>query len=71
MDALDLLKKAWVFEVIFLLAVFAACLFGFPDRMANFLAALPLLTTLIGGQGVIAAAGPQVKRWIEGRFAKR
>jgi hypothetical protein len=71
MDALDLLKKAWVFEVMFLLAVFAACLFGFPDRMAAFLAALPLLTTLIGGQGVIAAAGPQVKRWIEARSGKR
>jgi hypothetical protein len=65
MDALDLLQKAWVFEVMFLLIVFAICLFGLPDRMADFLAALPLLTTLIGGQGLIAAASPEIKRWIE------
>jgi len=65
MDSLDLLQKAWVFEVMFLLLVFVVCLFGLPERMSGFLAALPLLTTLIGGQGLLAAAGPEVKRLIE------
>lgn len=69
LDALDLLQKAWVFEVIYLLLLFGICLLFLPDRMVSFLAALPLLTTLIGGQGVIAAAGPQVKRWLESRSA--
>jgi len=50
---------------MFLLLVFVICLFGLPGRMSGFLAALPLLTTLIGGQGLLAAAGPEVKRLIE------
>ena len=29
--------------------------------------ALPLLTTLIGGQGLLAAAGPEIKRLIESK----
>ena len=67
MVSLDLLQKAWVMEVIFLLLLFAVCLFGFPSRAAFFLGALPLLTTLIAGQGFIAAAGPEIKRLIEAK----
>lgn len=67
MDSLRLIQLAWVFEVMFILFVFTICLFGFPDRMSGFLSALPLLTTLIGGQGIIAAAGPEVKRYIESK----
>lgn len=70
MDSLDLLQKAWVFEVAYLLVTFTVCLYILPGRMGMFLQALPLLTVLIGGQGAIAAAGPEVKRWIESRGAK-
>ena len=64
-DALDLIQHAWVYEVAWILLVFTICLFGFPDRMVAFTSALPLLTALIGGQGLIAAAGPEVKRYLE------
>ncbi len=67
MDAKDLLQKAWVFEVMYLLALFSVCLLVVPGRFGDYLAALPALTALIGGQGLLAAAGPEVKRWLEGR----
>ena len=65
MNAKDLLQKAWVFEVIWLLLNFQICLYFFPAKVGSFMQALPLLTTLIGGQGILAAAGPEVKRLIE------
>jgi uncharacterized membrane protein YbhN (UPF0104 family) len=70
-DAKQLIQIVWVLEVMGLLLVFIVCLFIFPGRMADFLAALPLLTALIGGQGVIAAAGPEIKRWTEAHFGRR
>lgn len=65
MDSLDLIQKAWVFEVAYLIVLFTVVPLIFPGRMDGFLSALPVLTTLIGGQGVVAAAGPEVKRLIE------
>jgi len=70
MDSLDLLQKAWVFQASYLLLLFSVCLLFFPDRMPNFMAALPLLTVLIGGQGLVGAAGPEVKRLIESKGSK-
>lgn len=70
MNAKDLLQKAWIFEVMWLLLNFTACLFICPDKMKLFMDALPLLTTLIGGQGILAAAGPEVKRLIESQNGK-
>jgi len=71
-NAKDLLQKAWVVEVVFLLVNFTVCLYaGGTEKTELFLRALPLLTTLIGGQGVLAAAGPEVKRWIESRGGTR
>jgi hypothetical protein len=68
MDAKDLIQKAWVLEVAWLLLTYTAALFFCPvDRLKLFLEALPLLTYLIGGQGILAAAGPEVKRLIESR----
>ncbi len=67
MDAKDLLQKAWVFEVMWLLLNFTICLYVFPGKLGIFMEALPLLTTLIGGQGILAAAGPEVKRLIESK----
>ena len=67
MNAKDLLQKAWVFEVIWLLLNFTVCLYVFPEKVKPFMDALPLLTTLIGGQGILAAAGPEIKRLIESK----
>ena len=67
MNAKDLLQKAWVFEVIWLLLNFTVCLYVFPDKVVALTKALPLLTTLIGGQGFLAAAGPEIKRLIESK----
>lgn len=71
MDAKDLIQKMWVIEVAVLLLVFIVCLFGWPDRIDKLLAALPLLTALIGGEGLLAAAGPEVKRLIESQSEKK
>ena len=68
MNAKDLLQKAWVLEVIWLLLNFTICLYVFPSKMDLFMQALPLLTTLIAGQGALAAAGPEVKRLIESKY---
>jgi len=67
MKAKDLLQKAWVFEVMWLLLNFTVCLYVFPGKIEAFMKALPLLTTLIGGQGFLAAVGPEVKRLIESK----
>lgn len=67
MNAKDLLQKAWVFEVMWLLLNFTFCLYIFPGKITAFMEALPLLTTLIGGQGLLAAAGPEIKRLIESK----
>jgi hypothetical protein len=67
LNAKHLLQKAWVFEVIWLLLNFQICLYFFPAKVGPFMQALPLLTTLIGGQGILAAAGPEVKRFIESK----
>ena len=67
MNAKDLLQKTWIFEVIWLLLNFTVCLYFFPGKIAAFMDALPLLTTLIGGQGFLAAAGPEIKRLIESK----
>lgn len=65
MNAKDLLQKAWVFEVVWVLLNFTVCLYFFPGKIGAFMEALPLLTALIGGQGFLAAAGPEIKRLIE------
>lgn len=67
MNAKQLLQVAWPLEVAWLLLNFTICLYFFPVRAELFIRALPLLTVLIGGQGVLAAAGPEVKRWIESK----
>ena len=67
MNAKDLLQKTWIFEVIWLLLNFTVCLYVFPEKVGPFMQALPLLTTLIGGQGILAAAGPEIKRLIESK----
>ena len=67
MNAKDLLQKAWVLEVIWLLVNFTVCLYFFPSKVEPFMQALPLLTALIGGQGFLAAAGPEIKRLIESK----
>lgn len=68
MDAKQLIQIAWVFEVVFLLLAFVGCVFFLPpEKTTLFLSALPALITLIGGQGFLAAAGPEVKRLIESR----
>ena len=67
MNAKDLLQKVWLFEVIWLLLNFTICLYFFPGKIAAFMDALPLLTALIGGQGFLAAAGPEIKRLIESK----
>lgn len=67
MNAKDLLQKTWIFEVVWLLLNFTICLYFFPSKIGAFMQALPLLTTLIGGQGILAAAGPEIKRLIESK----
>ena len=67
MDAKDLLQKAWVFEVIWVLLNFQVCLYFFPAKVAPFIEALPLLCALVAGQGLIAGVGPEIKRFLESR----
>jgi hypothetical protein len=69
MNAKDLIQKAWVFQVIVLIlscVVFAVVLSV--EKFSVFLSALPSLTVLIGTQGVLAATGPEVKRFVEAKF---
>jgi hypothetical protein len=69
MNAKDLIQKAWVLQVIVLIlscVVFAVVLSV--EKFSVFLSALPSLTVLIGTQDVIAATGPEVKRFVEAKF---
>jgi hypothetical protein len=69
MNAKDLIQKAWVLQVIVLIlscVVFAVVLSV--EKFSVFLSALPSLTVLIGTQGVLAATGPEVKRFVEAKF---
>lgn len=68
MDGKDLIQKAWVIEGMALLAYlcFAWALMS-PERLAVMATMLPQVALLIGGQGVAASAGPEVKRLIESR----
>jgi hypothetical protein len=65
-DSLDLIQKAWVLQAMILLLymMFAWWLMP-PDRLAVMAQMLPQIVMIIGGQGVAAAAGPEVKRLIE------
>lgn len=61
--SLYLLRIAWPIEVCACIIFTMVSVFL---RVANtWLEALPMLTILIAGQGVIAAAGPEVKRLLE------
>lgn len=68
MNPKRLIQMAWVVEVAILILY---GLIGIPflpiERLEFFIRMLPLFTALIGGQGVIAFAGPEVKRYIESR----
>lgn len=70
MDALDLIQKAWVAEAMLLLIYlcFAWWLMP-PDRLKVVADMLPQIVLIIGGQGAVAAAGPEVKRLIESKQA--
>jgi len=67
MNAKRFIQIAWVCEVIWLLLNWTICLYLLPNRAELFIRALPLLSSLIGGQGLFAAVGPEVKRWIESK----
>lgn len=71
MDALDLIQKAWVVEAMLLLIYLCFAWWLMPaDRLAIMAGMLPQIVAIIGGQGIVAAAGPEVKRLIESRPAK-
>lgn len=63
-----MLRIAWPIEValciIYTMIMIPA---GSSGEIDGWLRALPLLTTLIAGQGLIAAGGSEVKRLIESR----
>ena len=65
MKAKDILQKLWPLEVavIIIYAMFIIPIVAI-NRVELFIRVLPLLTTLIGGQGVIAFAGPEIKRYL-------
>lgn len=71
MDAKDLIQKAWVIEaMVLLLVVPLACAWMPADRLGALQDMLPRVIALILGQGIAAAGGPELKRWIESRGAK-
>jgi hypothetical protein len=66
--SLYMIRIAWPVEVmVCLVYTMIVVLAAGPERVDGWLRALPLLTALIAGQGVLAAAGPEVKRLIESR----
>lgn len=63
-----LVRSLWPFEVLgIILYTMFLTLVGSTDRIVVWHDSLPLLTTLIGGQGVLIAAATEIKRWIETR----
>jgi hypothetical protein len=68
MNAKDFIQKAWVIEAM-LLMVFVACasIWLSADRLAFVQAILPELIRSVLIQGAAAAAGPEIKRFIESR----
>ena len=63
---LRLIQTAWVAEAAAaLLYTMIAVPVMEPDRVNLWLAALPLLTAIIGGQGAAAGAGPLAADWLK------
>ena len=68
MKAKRFIQYAWVIEIAVLILNFLGILYwGSPGQMTSFLDALPLLIKLIVTQGIVAGAGPELKRWIEAK----
>ena len=64
----QLIQRAWVIEVAVVIVVsIAVAILAPADRIEAWVRMMPLLTALIGGQGIIAAAGPEIKRFTESR----
>lgn len=68
MNAKRFIQFAWVIEIGVLIINFLIVLYvGSAKQMSSLLDALPLLIKLIVTQGIIAGAGPELKRWIEAK----
>ena len=61
-DALQMLKVAWVIEAGCLVGATIVLAFGWPDRLADWTATLPVIGGVIAAQGGAAFGGPIVKR---------
>lgn len=65
-DSKELIKKAWVIEVAVLVVyTVVGSIWLSAEKFGLYLQALPALSLLIGGQGLLAGVGPEAKRWIE------
>lgn len=68
MNAKRFIQFAWVIEIAVLIVNFLVILYaGTTEQMSSLLGALPLLIKLIVTQGIVAGAGPELKRWIEAK----
>lgn len=68
MNAKRFIQFAWVIEIAVLIVNFLVILYaGTAEQMSSLLGALPLLIKLIVTQGIVAGAGPELKRWIEAK----
>ena len=70
-DAKELLQKAWVIEVG-LLILYGLVILPWmdPKRIEIFIQLLPVYGSLIAGQGLIAGAGPRIKKLQENQKLK-
>jgi len=71
LDAKDLLQKAWVIEIS-LLILYGLVILPWmdPERIEIFIRLLPIYGSLIAGQGLIAGAGPRIKKLQENQKIK-
>ncbi len=67
-DAKRFLRVSWVAHVWFLLAVSAAVIVFWPDRVGGWASVLPLLETMVGAEWAAAAGGGSLKRLTEARL---
>ena len=62
MKPLAFIQYAWVVEAACLVAATVVLAFGWPDRLPDWTAALPVIGGVIAAQGGAAFGGPAIKR---------
>ncbi len=68
-DALQVLKLAWVAETVGVILIGVAAMAGGPGWVSAYLRMLPLWSVLIGAQGAAAYSGPLLKGRINGKVS--